>query len=302
MKIFFKKIKIFILFGLLFFPAISFSADLSISLPAEVKLGNNFEALVNINSDGILINSAELTIDFDENLVSFSGYKTDGAVIDIWLEAPSEKKGKVYLSGIIPGGVAGLYDLDSNNRQVLGPTPLVRLLFTARREGNAEFSFNETKILKHDGSGTELSHIKNSNMVSIKSEIKEDEKEAGGSVQNDLEKPEPFEITYINASAFSRTPSLIMFSANDTGSGIKEYKMNIGGSLWVNVQSPREISKGIFSKTITIRAYDFAGNFQDSKIQIDGIVSPAVLIIVLILLTILCFMGYKMIKYKRNET
>ncbi|MDE2399719.1 MAG: hypothetical protein KGL67_01770 [Patescibacteria group bacterium] len=295
MKTFIKINLIFILFLTLFAGKV-FAADISVSVPPTVNVGDTFEALINMNSDGVPINSADIVLNFDQSLMSFSGYKTDNTFIGIWLDSPHEKNGSIYMSGIIPGGVSGLYD---PSKKGLGPIPLVRLLFSAKTSGNAVFSFSKTEILEHNGSGTALPHSEIDGNTVIENNI--DPKANSNPRENilDKEKPEPFNITFLEASMFSRTPSMIIFKANDAGSGIKEYKMNIGGSMWTNVQSPYPISKVLLSQTITIRAYDFAGNFQDSSITIPGLLAPSLLWTLLALFVILCILCYKLVLYKR---
>jgi hypothetical protein len=296
-----KKFPLFLITFALFFTLFTtraFAADISISKPSAVNVGENFEVLININSDGKLINSADIILDYDQELVSFSGYKSEDTVINFWVDSPHEKNGSVYMSGIIPGGVLGLYDPKKPPQKGLGPIPIVRLLFTAKKEGKATFSFIKTQILEHDGAGTELAHYQVGGEVLIKNKTTESDLNEEGNVA-DKEKPDLFDITFLEASVFSRTPSMIIFNALDTGSGIKEYKMNMGGPRWTDAKSPQPVSKGIFSTNITIRAYDFAGNYQESSIRIPGILPPmTLLVIILALLTAACIAGYKMIKYK----
>lgn len=297
----FKKTFILILLTAFFIPAISFSAELSVSAPDSIRLGDSFEATINLDSDGVLVNSANLVLDYDENKLSFSGYKSENSVIGIWVEAPNEKEGKIYMSGIIPGGVSGLYDPRKSDGGKLGATPLVSLLFTARREGSVNFSFLNTEVLKHDGYGTKLFHTQSNKELAIKNRDVGDDALAQENILTDTEKPSPFEIVFIESSPMSETPSMIIFKAEDSQSGIKGYKMNTGGSRWTEVKSPLPISKGIFSKTITIRAYDFADNFEDSSILIEGLLSGPILTVVIVLMLLFCIICYKMIKYKRNE-
>ncbi len=272
-----------------------FAADVSVSAPETVNVGQTFEVDVNATTDGVLINSADIVLSYDKSSMVFSGYKSDGTVIGLWVKPPTEKNGNINMSGIIPGGVSGVYD---PNKKGLGAIPLVRLLFTATKEGDAKFSFVKTEILQHDGSGTKLNHAEINGEVLIKESNSEVRVENQKGV--DTEKPEPFKITLLESSALGQTPLMITFKANDVGSGIKEYKMSIGGSNWQNTQSPQTIEKAILGYTVTIRAYDFNGNFEDSHIEIPGLVSPGALCIVIALLAIFCFVGYKVIKYRNK--
>lgn len=297
----FRKIYIIIFALLCLIPSLSFAADVSIYSDKNVEIGNSFEILINANTDGVPINSIDIVIDYDESLVSFSGYKTESTITPVWIDSPHEKNGNIYMSGIIPGGVSGLYDPRDITQSELGPIPIARLLFTTKNQGNAKFSFIKTEILEHDGEGTKLSHTQTGTTVLIKNNFGGTDNLSREISIEDKEKPEPFSITFLEASASSSTPSMIIFEARDIGSGIKEYKMNKGGSMWINIQSPWEVRKGIFPYNLTVRAYDFAGNFEDSSIYIQGFLSTPIISIASILFILLCFIGYKMIKYKRNE-
>ena len=139
----------------------AFAANVSFALPPSVNTGENLDVLVNADSGGILVNSVEFTISYDQNLLSFSGYSDNSSVVKLWMNPPHAdnglpaQTGKISMSGIIPGGVLGLYDA---NKQGLGPIPIVHLLFTAKNSGTASFSFVDSKILEADGLGTPLSH------------------------------------------------------------------------------------------------------------------------------------------------
>jgi hypothetical protein len=142
----------------------AFAANISFSLPTEMKVGENLDVIINADTGGILVNSIELVINYDESSLSFSGYSDDNAVIKLWIEPPHAEAGKIYLSGIVPGGVLGLYD---PNKKGLSPVPLVNLFFVGKKTGDAKFSFDASKILKNDGEGTALAHEELSGSVMI---------------------------------------------------------------------------------------------------------------------------------------
>jgi hypothetical protein len=285
-----KKL-IFILIIFFCLTSKSFAAGVSFAIPQDVKVGDNFSIVINANTGGELMNSADILVDYNADLVSFAGYKDDDTLIKLWVNAPSGGDGQVHLSGIIPGGVPGLYDA---NKPGLADVPLVRLLFVAKREGSARFSFIKTEILKNDGKGTALVHDQQNGEVTIKSNSSNNE-----NINNNPDKglPERFDITFIESYFFSRTPSMIVFSTNDKESGIKEYKIKIGRGEWQDAKSPQPVSRGIFSRNVSIRAYDFYDNFRDSSIIIPGFLSTKLLTIILALL-VSCLFVYRVLKYK----
>jgi hypothetical protein len=143
----------------------AFAANVSFDAPATANVGDKINVTVNAETDGVLINSAELTIGYDDSFLSFSGYSDTNSVIKLWIETPSANAGQITLSGIIPGGVTGLYDA---NKKGLGPVPLVHLFFVAKKPGAVSLSFVDSKILEQDGKGTALPHDNISTNIMIK--------------------------------------------------------------------------------------------------------------------------------------
>ena len=149
-----------------------YGSNISFETPSSVHVGQNVDLLINLETDGVLINSIELTVHYDIDLFSFIGYEDKNSLLKLWIAPPHEIEGKIYLSGIIPGGVSGVYDpnrKDDNGK--LAPLPLVHLFFTAKKEGRAEFSFIDSKVLEHDGLGTPLPHDEYSAHIVVEKRI-----------------------------------------------------------------------------------------------------------------------------------
>lgn len=287
------KIKktIFILIILLCSYRSAFAAEIYLDVPKIANTGETFEVLVNIDTSGATINSLRATLDYDEERVLFSGYQTENTVVDMWVDAPREQDGQVIFSGIIPGGASGLYD---PNESALSALPVARLLFMARESGEAKFTFSESEILQHDGQGTPLVHENKESSISISGSPF-----AGASSSIDKESPESFEIMYLESGFFSRTPPMLIFSATDNGSGIREYGMRALGPGFHKVESPAPIGRGLFPKNITIRAFDYNDNYKDASITIPGLLSfRALAVISALALFALCLVALKMLKYR----
>ena len=289
----FKKIILISFFIIIFYPKISMGAGVYVSGPASVNAGKTFEITINTDTEGESINSANIVLNYDKNLISFAGYKSDGSMINVWLNSPIDKEGSIYMDGIIPGGISGVYNPKKNG---LSPIPLVRLLFKANKVGEANFSFTKTQILKNDGKGSELSHYESGANVKINEAVSQSEGNEEEAL--DKNKPLPFEVTLINSSIFSDTPSMIIFQATDLDSGVKEYKINKGLEDWVSISSPYKISKGLFSYVVLVRAYDFYGNYQEASVYIPGIIPNFVIWIIIISLLLFCILFYRVIKYR----
>jgi hypothetical protein len=267
------------------------AADLSIVAPDNLNTGKTFSISVNLDTDGVPINSVDITMSYPKDLLTFKGYKEEGSIKKLWLVTPVESGGLIHFSGIIPGGIDGLYDPDKEGLQ---PVPIIQLLFLAEKPGDAKFVITDSLILKNDGLGAPLLHQNNNTQITIlpndlpidKTEIK------------DTEPPEPFTIEYIEEGLFSRTPSMVIFMTTDKSSGVEKYQMHQGNNSWKDVTSPLPTSKGLVKTTLTIRALDFYGNAQQAEIEIPGILSSLQLFIIIILCGA-CYFIFFVVKRRR---
>lgn len=273
-------------------PAAADGAMVSVSAPDGVTVGQMFQVTVYADTAGVSINSADVTLDYPDDLLAFSGYQEANSLVKVWLAPPSAGQGAVHFAGIIPGGAAGLYDPRNPG---LSAVPLAVLDFTARAEGTAEFSLEQSDILQNDGHGTPLAHDTAGADVSIvEAPVGVDPNQ--GAVP-DTAPPEKFSITFLDSSFFSRTPAMIVFSATDLGSGVMDYRIKKIGSAWVPITSPHPVTKTIFAHTVTVRAYDFAGNYRDESVVIPAS-HPARLIAMGILILLGGIFAFRMIKWR----
>lgn len=270
------------------------AAEIYFNTPEQVQVGEVFEVLVNVESGGVMINSVDLSIDFNQDTLVFSGYKNEDGVVKLWVKSPILEDGVLKMSGIIPGGVSGLYD---PREKGLGPVPVVSLMFTAKKTGNAEFSFIDSKIFKHDGKGTEIDHEQSGASMVILDNSNSQPGPTRDSNVVDSEKPEPFEVVFLDSAFFGRTPSMIIFETADKISGIKEFRVKGIGDTWLLAKSPYPVSKGLFPRNVSVRAYDFYDNFQESSITVPGMVGSKFFWGFIVLL-LFCLGVYKVLKYK----
>src|SRR3989344_3206792 len=282
-----KKKILFIIF-LLFFASRALAASVFVETPGNVKAGETFSALIKADTDEISINSINVVLSYDKDLLVFSGYKEDG-LIKLWVDPPREENGKIYFGGIIPGGVTGVYD---PRQEGLGAIPLIRLLFTGKAAGSANFFITESLLLKNDGKGSLLTHTQKGATLTIRENPNPTEEKIA-----DRNPPFPFDIEIVESSLFSRTPTLLIFDTSDSDSGIKSYEIRVSGRDWQEVKSPAPVSRGIFSREISIGAYDFYGSFQEASIIVPGIFSTKLLLTIFILI-LSGILGYKVLKSK----
>ncbi len=272
---------------------VAHGASVSITAPTKVESANQFSVLVSLDTGGISVNSIDVSISYPKEILSFKGYKEDGGVKQLWLVAPKDEGGKIHFSGIIPGGVDGLYDPDQIGLQ---PIPLASLIFSAKGDGYGEFLITDSNILQNDGVGTELPHGRVNAFISVDVPSKSE----GGNVTDaeDKELPEPFTIEYIPSGLFSKTPSMISFFTTDNLSGIEKYQAKDGHSAWRDVTSPLATPKGVVKRSVTVRAIDFAGNIRESSVEIPGLVSSIQLLGIFIAF-IACYFVFFVVKRRR---
>ncbi len=286
--------KIFIVIALIFIPAFAVhAADVSVTAPESVEKGGPFAVIVNIDTGGVSINSFDITISYPKSLVTFEGYNEYDSIKKMWLQSPIDKSGLIQLSGVIPGGADGLYDPDKKGLQ---PIQLVKLLFSPKESGTGSFTIIHSDILENNGLGSPLIHgNKSSDVTILPSALGSATVDAN---TNDIEPPVPFTIEYIIAGFFSKTPSMIVFSATDIDSGINKYQVKIGNGSWIDAKSPLAVSKGLIKKDVTVRAIDYSGNIREARVQVPGLISTTQFIL-LILGLVVCYLLLFMVKRKR---
>ena len=274
----------------------AFAADLSVVAPASISDSKTFPVLVNLDTGGILINSVDVTISYPKDILLFKGYKEENSIKKLWLAPPTEALGSIHFSGIIPGGVDGVYDPDKHGLQ---PLPIIELLFSAKSDGKGDFIVTGSSILQNDGFGSTLSHkINNATIMVVRNPISIDEEIQLEKNTLDVNPPEPFILEYIKASFFSKTPAMVMFSTTDIESGIEKYQIKERNDSWKDIASPYPVRKALLQKDLEIRALDFSGNAREARIEIPGLLSSLQLFVILIL-GVICYFIYFVVKRKR---
>lgn len=237
---------------------------------------------VMVDTQGESINSADVSLTFPSDLLTFSGYVETEGVIPLWVERPHLTDSKtVRFSGVIPGGLDREYD--PNNPQKITST-LAELLFTVRKAGSGNIAITQAQLLKNDGLGTTVATTTNAAPIQTMNTTE--------STPADTTPPEPFTIEILEKSSFGKTPRLATFAAIDTGSGIDHYEARIRRGGWHRVTSPYPLPFRFFSYTLAVRAYDFAGNYREQRISVPG-ENPRVLLLSLCGLSIIGFLIYK---------
>ncbi len=287
-----KKL-LFIIFTLFLSAGSVHAADVSVVAPKVIENPGQFTVLVNLDTGGATINSIDITLSYPTDLLLFKGYKEEGTIKKMWLMSPKEEDGSIHFSGIIPGGVDGVYDPDKTGLQ---PIPLAILLFSPKENGSGSFTITHSEILQNDGFGTSLLHATKDSSLQVS--LVENPTYSSESSGTDTVPPEPFMIEYIPSGLFSKTPSMISFRTIDLGSGVEKYQVKKVRGSWKDVVSPLPTPKGLLSRDVVVRALDFNGNSREAMITIPGIVSPRQLGIVALLCVASYFLFF-VVKRKR---
>jgi hypothetical protein len=110
--------------------------------------GSTFEVPILINTKGSSVNSIEVKISYDRNLLSIVKPANGSSVIGVWVEPPryDNSKGTASYVGVIPGGI-------TTQSGLIGT-----ITFKALKTGVAQVKVgSESVLLLNNGMGTEIS-------------------------------------------------------------------------------------------------------------------------------------------------
>jgi len=163
MKYLTNKIFIFLSVIIFGFPLFSNAATLYIAPESkDVKVGDTFSVLVDVDSQGVPINAATADINFDNSLLSVQGVGFSNSIFIIWPEEPSYSNinGNIHFSG-------GIYSPGWNG--TVGP--VLRITFKAKAVGQAKLTVMNASILANDGIGTNVLNNKFDSNINISKAI-----------------------------------------------------------------------------------------------------------------------------------
>lgn len=156
----YKKAYFFTIFlGLLALSVSTASAAvLGVSLDKDtINVGEKFTANIRIDSEGIGINAAQVTLQFPANILEITEVDRTGSIFDFWLRLPefSNETGRLVFVGGSTSGFSG------KSLQIL------KIVFKTKEAGNADLTFTDAAITASDGSGTNvISTIRGAQIVS----------------------------------------------------------------------------------------------------------------------------------------
>lgn len=131
------------------FSAVTVSAARLYFSPSTLSLKEGEQATITmyVDSQGVPINSAEINVSFPTDIVRVESISKTGSLFSLWIEEPaySNAEGTVHFNGGLPSpGYTG----------TSGKLASVRI--TAKKSGNASFSFVSSSVTANDGLGTNV--------------------------------------------------------------------------------------------------------------------------------------------------
>ncbi|MEK7514215.1 MAG: hypothetical protein AAB587_00090 [Patescibacteria group bacterium] len=248
-----KKVIYICLALALFSPVLSFAATITLSHEGDA-VGSPVKISMYLSTQGESLNAFDGTVLYDKDLWSFAELSHKNSVVGVWLTEPTDKKGSLIFSGLIPGGI--------NVERAL----LTTLYFIGKKEGATSFTISGNGYLD-DGKGTQLVLKDYEEKVIVK-------KESSGisvALPQDAEGPRDITIQVLqNDSMFDGNPFIVVHAKDDAGiasierlvsaQALSSNTLQFGNLLWEKIDNPAPLSPAELSQYIYIRITDGKGN------------------------------------------
>ncbi len=226
----------------------------------KVKVGEQFEVKLFINTPGESVNAFEGKIIFSNDLIKVKEILDGNSMINFWIDKPKVQNGAVVFSGITPGGFQG------NNGLFFS------IIFEAKSEGVVNFGISDAKVLRNDGAGSEAVLVIMPFKMIIFPEVSATISEV--IKVKDTEPPESFVPKVAKDETIFGGSWFVVFATQDKGYGVdhyevKEMRQGIFGifSKWIFAESPYVLRDQDLRSFIFIKAVDKAGNIRVEKIS-----------------------------------
>ena len=279
----------------------------------EFQAGNMEEIKVLVRTPDNSINALEGTVVFPAELAQLVEIKTGSSIVSFWVDKPAQQGNRISFSGVIPGGFKG----DKGHL-----FSLVVLIKDGEKK-SGQFLFDDVQVLLNDGLGTPDVVVVNPLTFSLEEESNAEEvndaaEEEGPSVNDlleveDIELPEIFVPLLSNDQNLSNGQNVLVFVAQDKGSGISHYevfespvKLNIDEITdgWEVQESPYLLKDQTMSGYVYIKAVDNQGNerivsFPSEEIQEERSYTAWIIGVLVLIIIIIALM--KIVKNKNEK-
>lgn len=262
----FSAVLLFSAFYFLIFAPV-FAAELFIeSAGQEVKVGQQFEVELFVNTAQEDINAFEGKIIFPGDILDLKEIRDGDTIVNFWIEKPHQpqatgdkRQGEIVFSGITPGGFNGTKGF------------IFSAIFEGKKEGTAKFEIGDARTLRNDGTGSAAP------LMMVPSEITVS---SGTPAEiplvpkiKDTEPPEAFVPEIAKDPTLFEDKWFVVFATQDKSSGVDHYEikesrqriLSIFGK-WVTAESPYVLADQELRSFIWIKAVDKAGNVRIEKV------------------------------------
>ena len=224
-------------------------AQIYFGLPSlEQTVGSTFELGVFLDGQGQPIAAVESQLVLSDGL-EIVDIRDGNSTLSLWLERPQAQGSTISFSGVIPGGFSGERG------------ELFTVIVKATKVGEGNVASRNTQILLNDGQGTPAEVQPAPIAVSI---IAEGEPTLYQEPV-DIEKPEVFTPMLLEQPALGGW--VVVFSAQDKGSGIDYYEVREGRGEWQRTASPWLLQDQDLHHAITVKAVDKSGNERLARLS-----------------------------------
>lgn len=222
-----------------------------------VRVGNESQIDLMINTEGKTINTIEGKINFDSKIFDIKEIKDGNSVVNFWIEKPNLETGQISFAGIVPGGFSGPRGL------------VLRIVVVPKITGESQFLIKEAKVLLHDGLGTpELLRSESFNLEVVAAGSGQDTKSLKDNVPPESFRPEiGRDENILNGKWF------VVFSTKDKDSKIDHYEVK---EVWFPVlaflkksqivESPFVLDDQNLRSYVFVKAVDQSGNYTEAVV------------------------------------
>ena len=239
----------------------------------EIKTGDTVKVDLFLDAQEEEINAVEGKIILPDSLLQVKEILNGDSIISLWVEQPVlDSQSQISFSGIIPGGFKGVLSPYYTGHK---PGKILSLILKAKDIGEGNIAFQDIRILLNDGLGTPAKF----SFLPFQFKIASDAPSVQGVVPiHDPDPPEVFDAVIIKDPNMFNGKWVLVFNAQDKGSGIDYYGIyesvekkptaQIKAEDWVNAtSSPYLLKDQALRSFVYIKAVDKAGNERISELS-----------------------------------
>jgi len=255
---------IFLIFGSFFMSAVLCEAAVlkEVSQGTDFGVGSDIRVDIVLDTQGKSINAIEGEIIFPKDILTLQNIEDGQSAVGLWVTNPHEVigllKNKIVFSGVIPNGYLGERGL------------ITTLFFKANSVGSGSLTFNNTKVLSNDGTGTIVPLTLQTLTLSINTK----KSPISAPLSNDITPPDLFNPTVAQGGPeFYNGKYFIIFNTHDSESGVDHYELleskvgyssedleNLPETSWNRVSNPAVLSDQTLKSYIYVKVLDRSGN------------------------------------------